>query len=104
MVADVLRQCEANLPIRAGTATRGKFLRAEPIAAAYERGMVHHVGVFSKLEDQLCALTPDFDARSAGYSPDRADALVWAVADLINLDRTGKSGMVEFYRDAARKR
>jgi phage terminase large subunit-like protein len=104
MVADVLRQCEANLPIRSVTATRGKFLRAEPIAAAYERGMVHHVGVFSKLEDQLCALTPDFDARSAGYSPDRADALVWAVADLINLDRAGRSGMVEFYRDAARKR
>jgi phage terminase large subunit-like protein len=104
MVADVLRQCEANLPIRSVTATRGKFLRAEPIAAAYERGMVHHVGVFSKLEDQLCALTPDFDARSAGYSPDRADALVWAVADLINLDRAGSSGMVEFYRDAARKR
>ncbi len=104
MVADVLRQCEANLPIRSVTAARGKFLRAEPIAATYERGMVHHVGVFSKLEDQLCALTPDFDARSAGYSPDRADALVWAVADLINLDRKGSSGMVEFYRDAARKR
>jgi phage terminase large subunit-like protein len=104
MVADVLRQCEANLPIRSVTATRGKFLRAEPIAAAYERGMVHHVGVFSKLEDQLCALTPDFDARSTDYSPDRADALVWAVADLIHLDRPDRSGMVEFYRDAARKR
>ena len=42
-----------------------------------------HLGVFEKLEDQLCALTPDFDARAAGFSPDRADALVWAVADLI---------------------
>ena len=42
-----------------------------------------HVGVFTKLEDQLCTLTPDFDARAAGFSPDRADALVWAVSDLI---------------------
>jgi phage terminase large subunit-like protein len=102
-VADVLRQCEANLPIRAVTATRGKFLRAEPIAAAYERGIVHHVGGFARLEDQLCALTADFDARSAGYSPDRADALVWAIADLIDLGGKGRSGMVDFYRDAARK-
>lgn len=104
MVADVLRQCDANLPIRTVTATRGKYLRAEPVAAAYERGMVHHVGVFAKLEDQLCALTPDFNARSAGYSPDRADALVWAIADLVNLDGAGRSGMLEFYGDAARKR
>jgi phage terminase large subunit-like protein len=104
MVADVLRQCEANLPIRSVTATRGKFLRAEPVAAAYERGRVHHVGVFVRLEDQLCALTADFDARSVGYSPDRADALVWAIADLIDLDRKNRAGMVDFYRDAARKR
>jgi phage terminase large subunit-like protein len=104
MVADVLRQCDANLPVRPVTATRGKYLRAEPVAAAYERGLVHHVGIFAKLEDQLCALTPDFNGRSAGFSPDRADALVWAIADLINLDGAGRSGMVEFYRDAARKR
>jgi len=103
MVAAVLRQSEANLPVRSVSATRGKFLRAEPVAAAYERGFVHHVGAFAKLEDQLCALTPDFDARSAGYSPDRADALVWAIADLIHLDRKDRSGMVDFYRDAARK-
>jgi phage terminase large subunit-like protein len=102
MVADVLRQCDANLPVRLVTATRGKYLRAEPVAAAYERGLVHHVGAFAKLEDQLCALTPDFDARSAGYSPDRADALVWAIADLIG--GGGSAGMVEFYREAARKR
>jgi len=102
MVADVLRQCEPNLPVRSVTATRGKFLRAEPVAAAYERGLVHHVGVFAKLEDQLCALTPDFEARSAGFSPDRADALVWAIADLIDLDRRDRTGMVGFYREAAR--
>jgi phage terminase large subunit-like protein len=83
MVTQVLRQNDPNLPVRTVTATRGKFLRAEPIAAAYERGAVFHVGAFAKLEDQLCALTADFDARVAGFSPDRADALVWAIADLI---------------------
>ncbi len=83
MVAQVMRQHESNLPVRSVTATRGKFLRAEPVAAAYERGVVFHCGVFGKLEDQLCALVSDFDARAAGFSPDRADALVWAVADLV---------------------
>ena len=104
MVADVLRQSEPNLPVRAVTATRGKFLRAEPVAAAYERGIVHHVGAFEKLEDQLCALTADFDARSAGFSPDRADALVWAIADLIDLGGKDRAGMVDYYRDKARKK
>jgi len=97
MVAEVLRQSEPNLPVRAVTATRGKFLRAEPIAAAYERGLVFHAGSFGKLEDQLCALTPDFDRRAAGFSPDRADALVWALADLLGLDRRGPGGMIDYW-------
>lgn len=98
MVEAVLRQSDANLPVRNVTATRGKYLRAEPVAAAYERGIVFHLGAFEKLEDQLCALTPDFDARAAGFSPDRADALVWAVADLLGLDG-GASGMMAFYAE-----
>ena len=69
MVAEVLRQSEPHLPVRAVTASRGKFLRAEPIAAAYERGLVFHAGAFAKLEDQLCALTPDFDRRAAAFRP-----------------------------------
>jgi phage terminase large subunit-like protein len=97
MLAEVLRQSEPNLPVRAVHATRGKFLRAEPIAAAYERGLVFHVGAFAKLEDQMCALTPDFDRRAAGFSPDRADALVWALADLIGVGRGGPGGMFEFW-------
>jgi phage terminase large subunit-like protein len=97
MVAEVLRQSEPNLPVRAVHATRGKFLRAEPIAAAYERGLVFHVGAFGKLEDQMCALTPDFDRRAAGFSPDRADALVWALADLIGVGRGSAGGMYEFW-------
>ena len=95
MVTEVLRQAEPHLPVRTVTATRGKFLRAEPIAAAYERGLVLHAGVFPKLEDQLCALTPDFDRRS-GPSPDRADALVWAIADLLGVDRPS-SGMIDYW-------
>jgi phage terminase large subunit-like protein len=101
MVVEVLRQSEANLPVRTVTATRGKFLRAEPVAAAYERGLVFHLGAFGKLEDQLCALTPDFDPRASGFSPDRADALVWAVADLIALERAGPQDMIDFYAEAA---
>ena len=48
MVVEVLRQSDANLPVRTVTATRGKFLRAEPVAAAYERGIVHHLGAFAQ--------------------------------------------------------
>ncbi len=102
MVVAVLRQSEPNLPVRTVTATRGKFLRAEPVAAAYERGAVFHLGAFGKLEDQLCALTPDFDPRASGFSPDRADALVWAVADLIALERAGPQGLIDFYAEAAK--
>ena len=100
MVKDVLRRDEANLPVKLVHATRGKYLRAEPVAAAYERGLVHHVGVFEKLEAQLCALTPDFD-RSTSGSPDRADALVWAVTDLLGLHRTDTDGMLAYYASRA---
>lgn len=97
MVTQVLRQNDPNLPVRTVTATRGKFLRAEPIAAAYERGLVFHLGAFEKLEDQLCTLTSDFDSRTAGFSPDRADALVWAIADLIAPGRASPSDMLDYY-------
>lgn len=62
-------------------ATRGKRLRAEPIAALYEQGLVHHVGLFPELEDQQCQWTPDAD-----YSPDRLDWLVWALTELSGTD------------------
>jgi phage terminase large subunit-like protein len=97
MVVEVLRQSDPNLPVRKVTATRGKFLRAEPVAAAYERGVVFHLGDFGKLEDQLCTLTPDFDARVSGFSPDRADALVWAIADLIAADHGGPEALLGYY-------
>jgi phage terminase large subunit-like protein len=81
MVEAVLRAKDRNVPVRLVTATRGKVVRAEPIAALYEQGRIHHVGKFDKLEDQMCLFTRDAD-RSAGNSPDRVDALVWGLTDL----------------------
>jgi phage terminase large subunit-like protein len=62
-------------------ASRGKVVRAEPIAAPYEQRKVHHVGNFAVLEDQMCAFTSDFDCARLG-SPDRVDSLVWALTEL----------------------
>lgn len=79
LVERVLRQVDRDLPYRAVRASRGKAVRAEPVAALYEQGRVHHVGGFAELERQLCEWTPD-----AGWSPDRLDALVWAVSELMD--------------------
>lgn len=81
MVEAVIKARNKKLPVAVVTASRGKIARAEPIAALYEQGRVSHVGAFSDLEDQMCAMTP------SGYvgdgSPDRADALVWALTELM---------------------
>ena len=71
---------ERTLPIKSIRARHGKQIRAEPVAALYEQGRVHHVGRFPDLEDQMCTWTPDL---GPSHSPDRADALVHAVTDLI---------------------
>lgn len=80
MVEAVLRTAARHLPIKMVTASRGKVVRAEPIAALYEQGKVSHCGELSALEDQMCSMT------GAGYvgegSPDRADALVWALTEI----------------------
>jgi phage terminase large subunit-like protein len=78
MVATVLRHVDPNVPLRAVHASRGKRVRAEPIAALYEQGRVHHVGVHGLLEDQLCGWVP-----GAEDSPDRLDALVWCLTELV---------------------
>lgn len=83
MIGNTLRSVERNIPFSAVHATRGKAVRAEPVSALYEQGKVHHVGTgLAQLEDQLCAFTSDFDRSRAGYSPDRLDALVWAITSL----------------------
>ncbi len=81
MVAAMLKSIDATLPITTVRATRGKFLRAEPVAALYEQGTVAHAGRFAALEDQMCDFGPD--GLSAGRSPDRLDALVWALTALL---------------------
>ena len=86
MVGAVSRAADPKASFKEVTATRGKVVRAEPIAALYEQGKVSHVGHFPDLEDQMCNFT------ASGYvgegSPDRADALVWALTELM----TGKAG------------
>jgi phage terminase large subunit-like protein len=84
MVEATIRAIRSNVPYRGVRASRGKVARAEPIAALYERGKIFHAGEFEALEDQLCSLTTGFDARAAGWSPDRVDALVWALTDLFD--------------------
>lgn len=80
MVAAVIRQVDAAVPVKLVHARRGKVLRAEPVAALYEQGRVRHVGALPALEDEMC----DFglDGLSDGRSPDRLDALVWALVEL----------------------
>jgi phage terminase large subunit-like protein len=91
MIAEIMRQVDPNVRVKQVRATRGKFTRAEPVSALYEQRRVHHVGSFPKLEDQMCAMTPDFDADKAGYSPDRLDALVWALTELMTGHRSEPS-------------
>lgn len=81
LVEATLRGINPNAPLRMVTASRGKAARAEPVAALYEQGRVTHYGSFATLEEQLCQFS------ASGYhgphSPDRADALVWALSDLM---------------------
>lgn len=83
MVEAVIRAQRPNVSYKAVHASRGKVTRAEPSAAHYERGRVFHCGEFPELETQMCSFTSDFDRKAAGYSPDRVDALVWAMSELI---------------------
>ncbi len=96
MVEAVLKAKDRNVPVTLVTATRGKVVRAEPIAALYEQGRIHHVGRFNELEDQMCLFTRDAD-RTPGNSPDRVDALVWGITSLFDkiVSRRRKSGTNE---------
>lgn len=89
MVESVLRAADGALPLRLVHASRGKVARAEPIAALYSAGKVRHRGVFTRLEDQLCGMMLGGEYVGPGRSPDRADALVWALTELM-LSRTGQ--------------
>jgi phage terminase large subunit-like protein len=86
MVGATLRMVDRNVAFTAVRASRGKMVRAEPVAALYDQGRVHHVGTFPQLEDQMTNFTSDIDRAAAGYSPDRVDALVWAFSELLPLN------------------
>jgi len=81
MVRAVIAEADRTVPVMLVRATRGKYLRAEPVAQLYEQGRVRHAGTFAALEDEMC----DFGmgGLSSGASPDRLDALVWAVTELV---------------------
>lgn len=79
MVEAVIRSVDRSVAYRKVTATRGKVIRAEPIAALYEQGRAHHVGAFERLEDQMIEFDPTI---AHSHSPDRMDALVWAGTEL----------------------
>ncbi len=81
MVRHVIKTVEKSVSYKEVTASRGKIARAEPVAALYEQGRVKHAGSFPELEDEMCAMAPE------GYvgdgSPDRADAAIWALTELM---------------------
>lgn len=83
MVVQVLRAIDANLAVKPVHAARGKVARAEPVASLYAEGKVSHVGVLPALEDELCGLIVGGTYAGPGRSPDRADALVWALGELM---------------------
>ena len=82
-------EVDANIPFRAVRATRGKAARAEPVSALYEQGRVVHAAALPELEDEMCGFG------TGGGSPDRVDALVWAITELL---LTGASDAPRFRR------
>jgi phage terminase large subunit-like protein len=83
MVTSVLRSVDSALPVRAVRARYGKGKRAEPVSALFARGKAKFAGAFPELEDELCGLTSGGGYEGPGRSPDRADAMVWAMAELL---------------------
>lgn len=95
LVERTIRTVSPRISYRSVRASRGKQTRAEPVAALYEQGRVHHVGMFPELEEQLTTWTPD-----SGKSPDRLDALVWAITELM-LEKPKPEMVVRGYGEAA---
>lgn len=100
MVEYVIKSIDPNVPVKCIRAApgQGKHIRAEPVSTLYKNDKIRHVGKFGDLEDQLCAFT------TLGYggpkSPDRADAWIWGVTDLL-LQDAGAEGWIEYYRRLA---
>lgn len=88
LVEALLKQQPSRIPYKPVRASRGKITRAEPVSALYEKGIVHHVGTFGRLEEQM----RNYTGAVGEKSPDRMDALVWALTELMS---GGKSGFIE---------
>lgn len=99
MVEAVLRISAPNLPVTLVSASRGKHVRAEPVAALYEQGRITHVEPFVELEDQMALMTSQ--AYEGPGSPDRLDALVWAITELMLPEMSGGAGFIEYARQQA---
>jgi phage terminase large subunit-like protein len=99
MVLSTIKQVDSKVPVKLVSASRGKAVRAEPIAALYEQGKVHHVGSFPQLEDELTTWAP-FDAAQKD-SPNRLDALVWALTDLAFNGGQGRAFIEHWKRQTA---
>lgn len=84
MVASVIKAVDRSLTPKLVHASRGKYIRAEPISSLYEQNRVHHVGRFDKLEDQMCTFSVDNIRGNGMGSPDRVDALVWGLTELFD--------------------
>jgi len=95
MVETIFRSLNSAVSFQGVHASRGKFSRAEPVAALYEQGRVSHVGSFGALEDQMC----DYNPHAASRSPDRMDALVWALTALML--EPSQTGMLDWARQQA---
>jgi phage terminase large subunit-like protein len=84
MVSHVLKTVDRSIPVELVHASRGKFIRAEPVSALYEQKRVHHVGEFRELEDQMCEFSIDNIRNENTGSPDRVDALVWGLTKIFD--------------------
>lgn len=94
MVRTVIETIDSKIPFKGVFARRGKISRAEPIAALYEKGVIYHAGYFPQLEDQMCGFTIDHIYAKNSKSPDRVDALVWALTELMLV---GEAGMPKIH-------
>ncbi len=83
MVESTLRAADVGMPVKKVHASRGKIARAEPVAALYEAGKAFHAGAFPETEDELCGMISGGSYEGPGRSPDRADALVWAMTEVM---------------------
>ena len=86
LLVQMFKSIDVRVPVKKVYASRGKFLRAEPVSGLYNEGRVAHVGTFPELERQMCDFAADGLAH--GKSPDRLDALVWAITELMLTTRT----------------